>query len=258
MNRWLVLVASLPLLAAVAVLGIAGAGWNEARHWPIRWLEVAGELERVSAAQIRAALADQARMGFFGLDVDRARRDIEALPWVESAAVARRWPDALNIEVREQRAVARWNGQRLVGASGVVFDVAGTEGMQGLTLLSGPEDRQREVFEYWRILRARLGAQGLEIAALALDPRGAWQIRLGAGPELLLGRENADVRLARFVSVRERLGELARYARIDLRYPNGLAVTTRQAAASAAQLARRSRSGPEEALPKEGMDGEEA
>ncbi|MGK7297049.1 MAG: cell division protein FtsQ/DivIB [Candidatus Wenzhouxiangella sp. M2_3B_020] len=220
------------LTATAAFLGLAAAtwwfgGWGDARHWPIRWLEVSGSLERVTAAQVRAAAAEQAGMGFFAVDVERTRAAIESLPWVSQATVSRSWPDALNIHIREQRAVARWNGEALIGATGELFEVAGTGGMQGLTFLQGPAARRAEVVETWRAIAARLNPRGLEIRRLELDPRGSWRVRLGSGIDLLLGREQLAERLERYLSVRADLESLETVERIDLRYPNGLAVTRR-------------------------------
>lgn len=217
-------------LIPVAAAGLAAAawwlgGWHDARHWPIRWLEVSGELERVTAAQVRAAVSEQARRGFFAVRVERVRDEVEALPWVESAEVSRRWPDALEIAVREHRAVARWNRAGLISAEGELFEVAGTGGMQGLTRLSGPSGRQEEVVRRWREMASLLGPEGLEIRRVDVDPRGAWRVELGSGLDLLLGREQISARLERFLAVRGDLRGFDRVDRIDLRYPNGLALT---------------------------------
>ena len=114
MKRILIGIA-IPLAAALLAgsLWWAGAG-NDPREWPIRWLDVIGDLERVTDAQVRAAVADEAARGFFGIDVESARASVEALPWVAQATVSRRWPDALEISLVEQRAVARFNDEALI------------------------------------------------------------------------------------------------------------------------------------------------
>jgi len=234
---WMVLIPPLALAAGLVAWMLAGG--FDAHHWPIRWLDVEGRLERVTAAQVRAAVADEARGGFFRLDVDRARAAVEELPWVARASVARRWPDALKIAVVEQRPVARWSQRTLLGSGGEPFEVAGSDGMQGLVSLAGPESRRAEVFALWQRLHRALLAEGLEIGALTLDARGAWRLQLVGGPELLLGRDEIDARIARFLDVRGALGPLDRMARIDLRYPNGLAIRPARAPARGA-MARES------------------
>ncbi|MFU8877156.1 MAG: cell division protein FtsQ/DivIB [Wenzhouxiangellaceae bacterium] len=221
LRAWLILTsttAGLLLLAWVAMQP------HDAERWPIRWLEVEGGLERVTTGQVRAAVADQARRGFFALDMEAVRRDAEALPWVAQALVSRQWPDALVIEVIEHRAVARWNESSLLSDHGERFEVAGTGGMQGLVRLAGPEQRIEEVFATWRRLTGTLNRRGLELSALELDARGAWTLQLTDGRILLLGRESLTERVARFLTVERELDDIQDLLRIDLRYPNGLAV----------------------------------
>jgi cell division protein FtsQ len=219
-------------LASLVLLGtlLLGALWLRsgligADQWPIQWLDVEGELHRTSASQIRAAAAGPAALGFFAADLTRVRADIENLPWVARAEVSRHWPDALHIRVVEHRPVARWNERGLFSDRGEVFEVSGSEGMQGLATLTGPDGRRQEVLESWQRMRRELATIGLDIDRLRVDERGAWTLTLGNGIELMLGREKVDERLARFISVHDELsaGE-QRAARVDLRYTNGLAV----------------------------------
>jgi cell division protein FtsQ len=59
-----------------------------------------------------------------------------------------------------------------------------------------------------------------------LSARRAWRIELDKGLTVELGRDNADVRLARFIDAYPRtiaaMGDSVQY--VDLRYPNGFAV----------------------------------
>lgn len=216
----LVLLGSLVLAALWMRSGLIGS-----EQWPIRWLDVEGELQRTSTSQIRAAAAVSASRGFFAVDLARVRADIEALPWVASAEVSRHWPDALSIRVVEHRPVARWNESRLFSHRGEVFEAVGSDGMQGLARLVGPENRREEVLDTWLWMQRELAAVGLDIRRLAVDERGAWRLELGNGVELILGREQVDERLARFISVHDLLrGDPRRAQRIDMRYTNGLAV----------------------------------
>lgn len=224
MNRGLWMMLTPAALAVLAAAVWLFGGWQDPERWPIRWLEVEGHLERTTSAQVRAAVAAEARRGFFVVNVERSREAVEALPWVAAAIVGREWPDALRIEVIEHQPVARWNAGALVSRTGAVFEVAGTTGMQGLVQLSGPEHRQADVYQTWRSLSARMRASGIEIARLSLDPRGAWSVVLEDGLELLLGRDEVESRVTRFLAVHDRLSRVADIRRVDLRYPNGLAI----------------------------------
>lgn len=61
-------------------------------------------------------------------DSDAARRRIEALPWIESAAIERRLPSGLDVRIAERQPFARWiDGARtaLIDATGrVLADIA--------------------------------------------------------------------------------------------------------------------------------------
>lgn len=218
--------ATLALIGAL-VLGLLWlrSGLIGSEQWPISWLDVEGELHRTSASQIRAAAAQPAAAGFFAVDLSRVRGNIEDLPWVARAEVSRHWPDALHLKVIEHRPMARWNEHRLFSDQGDVFEVTGSEGMQGMARLSGPENRRDDVLKRWQKMRRELGVVGVDIAQLQLDKRGAWTLVLDNGIELVLGREQIDQRLARYIAVHDELrnGE-QRPRRVDMRYTNGLAV----------------------------------
>jgi len=219
-------------LATVALLGglLLSAVWLRAgligaEHWPIRWLDVDGELNRTSASQIRSAAFGPASRGFFAADLLEIRSEIEQLPWVARAEVSRYWPDALLIRVHEHRPVARWNDSGLFSDQGELFEASGSHGMQGLPRLSGPDARREEVWEAWHWMRGYLAAVGADVAVLSVDQRGAWTATLDSGLELKLGREMVRERLQRFVQVHEELRVSERRpVRIDLRYTNGLAI----------------------------------
>jgi cell division protein FtsQ len=225
MNRW-------ALLTGVLIVGglLVAAVWLRAGligsdRWPVRWLDVEGDLNRTSAGQIRSAAVETASAGFFAADLESVRSAVEELPWVASATVGRQWPDALHIRVTEHRPIARWNDHRLLSDRGEVFEVSGSISMQGLALLEGPEPRREEVLDNWRLMRAQLAAVGQDIERLSVDERGAWTADLDSGKQLALGREHIHERLQRYIGVHDQLRAQGRaIARIDLRYTNGLSV----------------------------------
>lgn len=225
MNKWGALTAVI-LVGGLLVAGVwLRSGLIGSERWPVRWLDVEGDLERTSAAQVRAAAVGPASAGFFAADLETLQTAVEALPWVASAAVGRDWPDVLHIRVIEHRPVARWNGHRLMSDRGEVFEVSGNISMQGMVELAGPETRREEVLEHWLAMRRRLASVGLDIERLAVDERGAWTVELDSGKHLALGREHMHERLARFVRVHDQLRAQGRpIVGIDLRYPNGLSV----------------------------------
>ena len=222
--------ASLTALGAVMVLGawlrmgIIGTAW-----WPIEWLEVSGDLQRTSASQVRATAAPLAAGGFFATDLDILRHEIEQLPWIAEAKIARVWPDTLAISLREHQPVARWNESGVLSGiaaqGGALLGIEGSEGIQGLVRLYGPQGRHDDVLGAWFEMRPTLAEAGLHVDSLRLDERGAWTVVLTNGIELLLGREQRKARLERFVAVHDYLRQQDKRAgRVDMRYANGMAV----------------------------------
>ena len=109
----------LVLLLALAALGSQRLLFDQ--HWPLKWIEVEGEFERVSAEQVRATTTPLLASGFFGVDLDQVRTTIEALPWVRRAEIRKRWPDRIRIHITEHLPMARWGENELVSKLGEVF-----------------------------------------------------------------------------------------------------------------------------------------
>lgn len=222
--------ATLTVLGLVALLGVwLKMGFIGGDRFSIEWLEVSGSLQRTNASQVRAAAVPYASQGYFATDLAEVREAVEALPWVSQARVSRAWPDTLTIEIREHQPFARWNQTGVVSGlqihGGALLTIDGSEDIQGLVRLYGPADQHDLVLQALLEMRAELATAGLHVEALTLDERGSWTLSLSNGIELLLGREQRDQRLARFVGVHEYLRTQPRRAeRVDMRYANGMAV----------------------------------
>lgn len=220
----LLILGSVVLLAAWLRLGVIGSD-----RWAIEWLEVSGHLQRTSASQVRAAAAPHASAGFFATDLGAVREAVEALPWVSQARVTRIWPDTVAISLEEHQPLARWNSTGVLSGletqGGALLSIDGSEDIQGLVRLYGPEGRHEEVLAVWQTMRSDLSAVGLHVDSLKLDERGSWTVMLSNGTELRLGRERRDERLARFIAVHEHIRMHPQQARmVDMRYANGMAV----------------------------------
>jgi cell division protein FtsQ len=221
---WIVALA----LVALPVVGLVN-GWFASGRWPFKRLEVEAEFERVNAEQLRAAVSPHLEAGFFAADLDRVRRGVESLPWVESAYVRKRWPDVLEVRVVERRAAAVWGDARLVSTAGELFAVPGDLAPQGLPRLAGPEDRALEVLEFHGAAREVFARSGLGVAGTELSGRGSWSLALENGARVVVGRESPRDRLQRFVDPLPRIAsnDGAVWVRADLRYANGYALEWR-------------------------------
>ncbi len=218
------------LLLALGVSAWVSLGITTRDRWPIRWLEVQGRFDRVSAEQLRAALAPLTKTSFFTLDLDELQASASRNPWVSGVRVEKRWPDTVVVTIQEFRPIAHWNTDRLVSEHGEIFDVPEAHSLQGLPWLEGPDQKFSEVIERWREYNAELAIHGLEISHLEQDKRGSWEMTLDNGTTIQIGRDAAEMRLARLLDSWPVLirGQDTPPRSVDLRYTNGIAVHWQQ------------------------------
>ena len=220
-------------MAAGALVGVAALAFTVAGIWllmrselfPVREIELKTALQRTSKGEIQAAVSDRIRGNFFAVSPTEVRMGLERLPWVRSASVRRMWPDRLEVALEEHVALARWNDESLVNSYGERFH-GKTD--QPLPQFVGPSGTEREVARRYRRFAQIATPLGAPLERVVLTPRFAWQLRLGSGLNIMLGRDAdaAESRLQRFVEVYD--GALRKMQRkheyVDLRYPNGFAL----------------------------------
>ena len=217
---WLLAI-TIVVLPVVAVLN----GWVGAERWPLAKLRVHGEFKRVPGEDLRRALLPYARAGYFAVKLQDAQHAVERLPWVESAQVRKQWPDVLEVSIVEHRPFARWGKDRLLSEQGRLFAVPQALEDAPLPELDGPDGQAAEVVELYNASRALFAPVGMDVRELAMDARGSWSLGLDNGVQVIVGRDDARSRLARFARV---LPQLTRtqvpLVRADLRYTNGFAL----------------------------------
>ena len=195
-------------------------------------IEISGPFQRVSALQIEAVIAHELDAGFLGADLGRIRATIRALPWIDDAAVARRWPNRLSINVTEQVPAAIWGERGLLNVRGELFAEEARHVPAELPRLSGPDGHSAEVARRYLAVRERLIPMGLDVRSVHLDERGAWSMALTNGVEVRLGRRDVDARTELFLGVVANLigGRAADIDHVDMRYSNGFTVGWKEGA----------------------------
>jgi len=219
------------LIMVLFVLAVTGVVWVyngmiAQERWPIRWLEIDGPFERVSAEQVRARLAPLVGGSFFTVNTNAMHEMANAMPWVASVSVQKTWPDTVHVTIREHTPVVHWVDDYLLDASGQPFSVPASNEIQGLPWLESPPGQLELVFENWKKFDDRLELIGQQIDRLTLDPRGSWSARLSSGTEVRFGKgdvfKNLDMLIATWAGLMQ--GQLLPPVSIDLRYTNGFAV----------------------------------
>ena len=241
------------VLAAVGAL-IAGVLWlMRSPLFPIRGIQLDGDLLRNNVPTIRANAAPRLAGNFFSVDLQQGRKAFESVPWVRHAVVHRVWPDRLAVRLEEHKAAALWVTEdgvdRLVNSHGEVFDAnVGDVEDESLPQFEGPEGSAAQMLALVRRLQPALARLDMEIERLHLSGRGSWRVDLDSGASIELGRGSDDEIIARTDRfVRTLAAATAKWraplAYADLRHTDGYAVrlrgvSTTPAAATAAMAAK--------------------
>jgi cell division protein FtsQ len=224
-------------LLLAGLVGIAGYGAVKAvqiRHLsikntslPIKYVRTEGVFQYLGKNEIKSVLLPLVTAGFFDVNMQAIHSAVSTLPWVETVTVKRIWPDAIDIKVREKKPYARWGKNSLITEQGVIFTPKNMEQFQTLTLVTGPELQQVKVLEIMKGIKTALADQSMELAEFNVNDRWSWKIRLANGLEILLGRNDQLKKLQRFLKTLTVLGQeqVEAMAIVDLRYPNGYAVS---------------------------------
>ena len=227
------------VLAALLLLA-ALCAWL-ARHpvFAIRAIVIQGEVSHNNALTLRANVAPRLAGTFFTLDLMRARKAFEAVPWVRQAVVRREFPNRLRVQLQEHQAVAYWGPEgdsRMVNSFGEVFEAnVGEVEQDSLPRLQGPDGQSALVLEGFEVLRVLFEPLDLALEQLELNRRGSWQARLDTGAVIEIGTgtvPEVQLRVQRFLQTLTPVS--GRYGRkpealeaADLRHKDGYALRLR-------------------------------
>ena len=193
---------------------------------PISSIQIDGPFQRVSALQIEEAISDQIDAGFLGADLDRIQGRIVALPWIDQARVARRWPSRIAITVTEQVPAAVWGERGLLNTRGELCVAEARHPPAELPRLSGPDERSAEVAKRYLKVRDQLIPAGLDLQRVHVDARGSWDMTLQNGINVRLGRRDVAKRTELFLRVVADIitSRSKEIEYVDMRYGNGFTI----------------------------------
>jgi len=212
----------LVLLMAV-VWGVATL--KSPKTLPFHHVKISASNVHIKIPRLKNVVIANLKGGFFSLKAQELRQALLALPWIAEVSFRRVWPDQLIINVTEQRAIARW-GDELVNEKGQLFQPELTGIPKNLPFLSGPVDSLKEILKKYHQFSEASSTLGVTITALRLSKRHAWQLLLNGHINVMLGRDNVNQRFKRFINLYPRVVGVREkdVTRVDLRYPNGLAI----------------------------------
>ena len=237
LGQWLALAVAVVVLA---LLLIAVGHFYQQLDRPFSTVDVHGELHYLDRETLQQDLADSLQSGFLSMDLRALALELESNPWVASAQLRRRWPARLEVEISEERPVARWGERGFLNTAGQPLQALISEKLNSLPLLSGDADNAAELVASYQLLSSLIERSGNSVAELSRDSRGGWQMTTRSGVVVELGRTQLAEKLRRFNTIwQQQLHSFeGQIARVDLRYSNGAAVAWREGASRTGGAAR--------------------
>ena len=229
LSKWISLLFLLTVIYTLQYSYFKLKTWlTDERSLPLTSLILTGHGENVSSNKVRSILiAQKERLNFFTLEIGQIQRQLEALPWVYSASIRKRWPDTLKIHIVEQSIVAVWNDRALLNRFGEIIETSPDAVRNKYVSLYGDDPYSNDILTTYIKINQLLKVNDFKIASLKSDKRHSNDIVLQNGIALRLGQEQVLDRIQRFLSVYpliEKKYDVTTISYVDLRYDTGFAI----------------------------------
>lgn len=237
------------VVVTVLLLVLAADRMLQPGVFPVQRVSFEGEFHYVSPQQLERAMSKQVTGSFFALNLKDLEAAARTIPWVDEVSIRRQWPQTLHVKYTEHHLVARWGKDAWLTHSGELLHLPGHQSLTSLPQLHGPAGSESRLLDHHRRFTLPLKEVGLKTMSLTQNERGSWVAKLvsldqnmsAVGFSLLLGKEQLDARLRRFVRVFaiSLVGYADRLHAVDLRYPNGFAIAWKDGAPTQAATVNR-------------------
>lgn len=177
-------------------------------------------------ATILAALGARPGTPILAVDPERAKQQLERLPWVRSALIERRLPDTIYVRLVEREPMALWqHGGKidLIDRSGAVIPVTRLDRFSKLPMVVG-EDAAAHAAQLLAMLASEPDLAARVTAAIDVGGR-RWNLRLDNSIDVLLPAEDPAAAWADLARLQRNNTILQRDVQaIDMRLPDRLVV----------------------------------
>jgi cell division protein FtsQ len=193
---------------------------------PLASVKVEGDFHYISKARAMELISAEINEDFLQLDLMRLKAALETEPWIEHAALARRWPDALEVRITEQQPIARWGKEGFLNQRGEIIRVDNIDELSELPLLQGNEVDAGKIMQQYQDLSQLLRSRGLDVNALKCDNKKSWRLILKGNVDVAIGRDQVMEKMRRFITIYDQhlSTRWQEVVAIDVRYTNGVAV----------------------------------
>lgn len=221
--------------AACALLIVAGVGWLLQRpYFSINQFRFVGDVQQLEQKQthelIQSNLDQGLAGGFFSMNLYQVQDSLQQLSWVKSTSIRRVWPHEIEISIAAHQPLAIWKDRYLSPEGQLFMAQVGEAQRAQLIETEGPDEAAGLMAQQLPLIQQWLAPLGWPVKKISLSQRYSWQVMLGNGLVIEMGRADTpsaiEERVGRLIKsidfVKENVGEAGGY--IDLRYPNGFAM----------------------------------
>ena len=201
-------------------------------------LKLRGKFRYLTPTDIESKIDTESLGNFFSIDLNKIKKDVESIAWVQSADVRREWPNTLLINLEEHRPVMSWkplqgitaeNKNYWLTSAGEVVALADEVAITNPIELSGNAQDSHLILAQTYQWKKQVEQYGMRLINVNLSNSHAWQLVLQYQDnefEVLLGRTDSVQRLSRFLHLFDNQFRDSDQllTRVDARYPNGLAI----------------------------------
>ena len=226
-DAWDVLVVMLLLVIIVYFSTIVRNNHYFVAAWPvIKNVNVIGNIDAVDVNALKAIIRNYSTGGFFRLQMDQLEISLEKLTWVRKASVQRSWPNTITVKILQHSPIARWGDAGLMNLYGDLFFPKDLAPYQALPMLYGEKPRAKELARTFETSAQQLRPLGLKLHALFEDERQSKHFVLSDGLVISIGDGEVSQKINRFIAAYNQYlsTNITEVKKIDLRYPNGLAI----------------------------------
>lgn len=183
-------------------------------------IEISG-LEKHDSSLVLEAMQVRPGGPLLGFSPDEAKKRLEALDWVVSAAVRREFPNRLLVSLVERQPFAIWQidgSFRVIDRTGVVMSGIDPSQLNGVLTVTGAKANEA-VGELVNQLEA-LPDLRMKVRAASRVGQRRWNLYLEGGTKILLPAESGSGEFGKALSLAQSNGLLSgAAAEIDLRVP---------------------------------------
>ena len=178
------------------------------------------------AQELLAKLGIRQGQSIFSVDLDQAQRNLETIPWIDHAYIARRLPDKIYIRLKERTPIALWQFRKqlsVIDQDGIVLTDHDLDRFKSLPMVVG-EDAPQHVAELVGLLNAEPEIAHYLEAAVRVGHR-RWNLQLKNHLLVKLPEKNVELALRRLVLAQQQQGLFDKnISVVDLRLPDRMVV----------------------------------